>query len=214
MPLLPCYFFNRFKIDPDVTKSYPKSLLEVIKVTGDGHCILHAVREARRHENVKAIPSNSELLTMIKFEVFNNLDYYAKFINSADVDSVHELERYADQKSYGSDINDLVLSAISNLLKCNIMLLREGPEEFFLECGDNHITPQKDIRSTSFTIKLLWNRQHYDCLVEANKLRGKIYSSLKMFHGVKNEFLYQKGVVHLKFFNFIFFPRILSGKAK
>ena len=214
MPLLPCYFFNRFKIDPDVTKSYPKSLLEVIKVTGDGHCILHAVREARRHENVKAIPSNSELLTMIKFEVFNNLDYYAKFINSADVDSVHELERYADQKSYGSDINDLVLSAISNLLKCNIMLLREGPEEFFLECDENHITPQKDICTASFTIKLLWNRQHYDCLVEANKLRGKIYSSLKMFHGVKNEFLYQKGVVHLKFFNFIFFPRILSGKAK
>ena len=35
MPL-PCYFFNRFLIDPDVTKSYPKTLLEVIKVTGDG----------------------------------------------------------------------------------------------------------------------------------------------------------------------------------
>ena len=141
MPLLPCYFFNRFKIDPDVMKSYPKLLLEVIKETGDGHCILHAVREEMRHRNVKAIPSNSELLTMIKYEVLNNLDYYGKFINSADVDFVHELERYADQKSYGSDTNNLVLSAISNLLKCNIMLLREGPKELFLECGNNHITP-------------------------------------------------------------------------
>ena len=98
MPLLPCYFFNRFKIDPDMAKSYPKSLLEVIKVTGDSHCILHAVREAMRHEKVKAIPSNSELLNMIKFEVLN-LDCYGKFINSADVDFVHELERYADQKA-------------------------------------------------------------------------------------------------------------------
>lgn len=50
------------------------------------HCILNAVPEAMTHENVKAIPSNSELLTMIKFEVLNNLDYYGKFINSVDVD--------------------------------------------------------------------------------------------------------------------------------
>ena len=56
-----------------MTKSYPKSLLEVIKVTGDGHCTLHVVREAMRHEKVKGVPSNSELLTMIKFEVLNNL---------------------------------------------------------------------------------------------------------------------------------------------
>ena len=49
MPLLSCFFFNRFKIDPDVTKSYPKSLLEIIKVTSDGYCILHDVREAMRH---------------------------------------------------------------------------------------------------------------------------------------------------------------------
>ena len=147
MPLLPCCFFNRFEIDPDVTKSYPKSLLKVIKVTGDGHCILHVVREAMRQENVKAIPSNSELLAMIKFEVLNNLDYYEKFINSVDVNFVHELERYADQKSYGSDTNDLVLSVIFSLLKCNIMLLREGPGEFLLEGGDKHITPQRDIRT-------------------------------------------------------------------
>ena len=56
MPLLPCYFFNRFKIDPDLKKSCPKSILEIIKVTGDGHCILHVMREAMGHENVKAIP--------------------------------------------------------------------------------------------------------------------------------------------------------------
>ena len=52
-----------------------------------------------------------------------------------------ESYRYSVQKSYGSDTNDLVLSAISNLLKYNIMLLKEGPEEFFLECGDNSIAP-------------------------------------------------------------------------
>ena len=111
---------------------------------------------------VKAIPSNSQLLTMIKFEVLNNLDYRDKFISSADVDFVHELERYADQKSYGSDTNDLVLSAISNLLKCNIMLLREDLKEFFLEFGDNHLTLQRDICTASFTMKLSWNRQNYD----------------------------------------------------
>ena len=52
-----------------------------------------------------------------------------------------ESYRYSVQKSYGSDTNDLVLSAISNLLRYNIMLLKEGPEEFFLECGDNSIAP-------------------------------------------------------------------------
>ena len=105
------------------------------------------MREATRQENVKAIPSNSELLDMIKFEVLNNLDYYGKFINSVDVNFVHELECYADQKNYGSDTNDLVLSAIFSLLKCNIMLLREGHGEFLLEGGDKHITPQRDIRT-------------------------------------------------------------------
>ena len=128
---------------------------------------------------VKAIPSNSQLLTMIKFEVLSNLDYRGKFISSADVDFVHDIERYADQKSYGSDTNDLVLSAISNLLNCNIMLLREDLKDFFLEFGDNHITPQGDICTASFTMKLLWDRQNYDCLVEANKLSGKIYNILK-----------------------------------
>ena len=73
------------------------------------------------------------------------------------------------------------LSGIFSLLKCNIMLLREDPKEFFLECGDNHMAPQRDICTASFKIKLLWNRQHYECLVEANKLRGKIYSTLKSF---------------------------------
>ena len=69
MPLLPFYFFNKFKIDPDVTKSYPKLLLEAIKVTGHGHCLLHTMREAMRHQIIKVIPSNLELLTTIKFEV-------------------------------------------------------------------------------------------------------------------------------------------------
>ena len=168
-----------------MTKSYPKPLLEVIIVTGDGHCILHAVREAMRHENVKAIPSNSELLTMIKFEVLNNLDYHGKFISSAYCVKSFQIRSFfwsvfshirtkygetrsistysvrmrenTDQKklriwSNESDTNDLVLRAISNLLKCNIMLLREDPEEFFLECGDNHITAQRDICTASFTI--------------------------------------------------------------
>ena len=47
---------------------------------------------------------------MIKFKVLNNLDYYGKFIKSADISFVHEVERYADQKGYVSDTNDLVLT--------------------------------------------------------------------------------------------------------
>ena len=116
--------------------------------------------EKLRYENMKAIPPNSELLTMIKYEVLTNLDYYGKFINSAEVGFIHELEHYGDQKSYGSDTNELVLGAISNLSKCNVMLLRESPKELFLECSDNHTTCQRDIFTASFTIKLLWNIQH------------------------------------------------------
>ena len=73
------------------------------------------------------------------------LFFFDKFKIDPDVTTISKIiiesYRYSVQKSYGSDTNDLVLNVISNLLRYNIMLLKEGPEEFFLECGDNSIAP-------------------------------------------------------------------------
>ena len=73
------------------------------------------------------------------------LFFFDKFKIDPDVTTISKIiiesYRYSVQKSYGSDTNDLVLNAISNLLRYNIMLLKEGPEEFFLECGGNSIAP-------------------------------------------------------------------------
>ena len=83
---------------------------------------------------------------------------------------------------------DLVLYDNNLRVKCDIQFIevqyhasQRRSQRIFLECGDNHIASQRDICTVSFKIKLLWNRQHYECLVEANKLRGKIYSTLKSF---------------------------------
>ena len=73
------------------------------------------------------------------------LFFFDKFKIDPDVTTISKIiiesYRYSVQKSYGSDTNDLVLSAISNLSRYNIMLLKEGPEEFFLECGGNSVAP-------------------------------------------------------------------------
>ena len=59
------------------------------------------------------------------------LFFFDKFKIDPDVTTISKIiiesYRYSVQKSYGSDKNDLVLSAISNLLRYNIMLLKEGP---------------------------------------------------------------------------------------
>ena len=153
-------------MDPDLILEYPSSALKVIRSKGDGHCIIYSVLCCMRYLNIQAIPSKEELLNLLKFEVLNHLDYYGKFVNSLQVDCVQELDRYASRKTYSTDTNDLVISALSNLLKCRILLLTEGSKTYYLENSHSCITPQRDQSIPVFTIKLLRNKEHYDSLID------------------------------------------------
>ena len=55
-----------------------------------------------QYGGVKATPSKMELMSMLKFEVLNNIDYYGAFVNYKDTDFVEDLESYIKIKRYSS----------------------------------------------------------------------------------------------------------------
>ena len=119
-----------------------------------------------QYENVKAITSKDKLLDSVRLEILNHLDFYCNFINS--LDCVDELESYISNSSqrYDSDTNDLIIAALSNLLKCRILLLQEKSDVYALEHPHHCINPGREGNTPSFDFKFLWNgRDHYDSLI-------------------------------------------------
>ena len=121
-----------------------------------------------QYENVKAISSKDKLLDSVRFEILNHLDFYCNFINSLDRDCVDELKSYISNSSkrYDSDTKDLIIAALSNLLKCRLLLLQEKSDVYALEHPHHCINPGREGNMPSFDFKFLWNgRDRYDSLI-------------------------------------------------
>ena len=158
------------EIESDHEQNPLQNLIQTLKVISiaNGHCILHTILCCMQHENVKAIPSKDKLLDSVRFDILNHLDFYCNFINSLDRDCVDELESYISNSSkrYDSDTIDLIIAALSNLLKCRILLLQEKSDVYALEHPHHCINPGMVGNTPSFDFKFLWNgRDHYDSLV-------------------------------------------------
>lgn len=86
---------------------------EVIKVRGNGHCLLYAVSESLASEGIVTI-SHEALGILLKNEIEENLDFYEDFTQN--VDLVHDVEQYVENMDYNNDSGDILLSAICNML--------------------------------------------------------------------------------------------------
>ena len=121
------------------------------KAPGDGHCITHCF--AKRFEE-----SSSHVLQRLWNEINNRIDVYMQFGEYDTPDTLrNELSKYTFDKSYGHDTADLVIEALSNIFKCNVLIhdkeIQENPQSTVGECFLN-------------TMHLLKSNDHYDLLVE------------------------------------------------
>ena len=84
--------------------------------------------------------------------------------------------RYKILKSYENDTNDLILAALSNTLRCSILLYEHNEEsDNYVITNNAHCIHPVRVSGTTplFEIKLLKrNNQHYDALVQ-NFSNGK-----------------------------------------
>lgn len=91
-----------------------------------------------QYGGIKACPSKTQLLSLLKFEVLNNIVYFGEFLNFTETD----LDSYANMKRYSSETVDIVLSALANALRCRILILKKRESNYYIECSDHIINPQ------------------------------------------------------------------------
>ena len=140
-----------------------------VNSTGDGHCLIHSVPCCMQPSCVKAAPSKIELLSILKFEVLNNIEYDGAFLYFAEADFIDELDVYINTNRYSSGTTDIVLSALA--LRCRILLLKKNGSDYHIECDHQIITPQRELITPKFTIKLLWDVEHYDAWLKSPHLK-------------------------------------------
>ena len=74
---------------------------------------------------VKTVLSTIKLRNLVKFELLNNIEYYGGFLNFSETDVVEELDSYISMNQYSSETIEIVLSTLTNALRCRIILLKK-----------------------------------------------------------------------------------------
>ena len=94
---------------------FPIEQFQKIKIPGDGFCMVQSVLETLKTNKTKR-----ETLDNMKTELYSNIDEYRQFINTVDTDPIAEMERYIRSGKYTSNLADLVIPMLSNVLNvCN-----------------------------------------------------------------------------------------------
>ena len=158
------YPFSEPHSDEDRVVHIPITERILLKQPGDGHCLIHSVRECLCHSEVKAVPSFDGLLQMVKSEVLNNLAFYSNWTNKGS-DIEEELKRYVEDRAYGTDSSDLVVNALANSLCVTIRILEIGAtgEEYTLYTLPQ--VPGRRPEQPRAVLDVLKRGEHYDALV-------------------------------------------------
>ena len=167
--------FSEPQSDEDKEVCIPVGERTLLKQPGDGHCLIHSVRECLRHSNVRVVPSCEGLLQMVTNEVSSNLPFYSNWTNEGS-DIQEDLKRYVEDRAYGTDSSDIVVNALANSLCVTIRILELGPTgiEYAL-----HTLPQTPGRRTErprAVIDVLKSGEHYDALVPKNATQSGKYT--------------------------------------
>jgi len=101
---------------------------EAVPVSGDGHCLLHAVAVGLAAEGIEMVPPSARhtsetLCTMLMSEVSNHTDHYMQFSNGRDV--VDDMDRYVRLEEYNNETGDLILTALCNCLGISAIIYHQ-----------------------------------------------------------------------------------------
>ena len=98
---------------------------EIIKVPGDGHCMIHAWKIALQNSReIRNKPFYTQLYNSIYDEFTKNINHYINFVLDT-TDIAEEVHNYLLRRDYASDIGDLVLQALANVTKTSAMIYIE-----------------------------------------------------------------------------------------
>ena len=160
---------NFREVDPELTTSVEAHKLQCLRVYGDGYCIVESVRPCLSHDG-QALDKNM-VLNGVKKETLYHIEYYRKFLSLQSSDPVAEISSYVENGVYETDIGDMILHIIANLLKIRIVVLWYYPliDEYRLPHQHIVISPIDTVSELplpiSNTIMLAKNEKHYDGLV-------------------------------------------------
>ena len=169
---------NFREVDPELTASVEALKLQCLRVYGDGYSIVESVRPCLSHDG-QALDKNM-VLNEVKKKTLYHIEYYRKFLSLQSSDPVAEISSYFENGVYESDIEDMILHIIANLLKIRIFVLRYYPliDEYRLPHQHIVISPIDTVSELPLpivgnTIMLAKNEKHYDGLVF--KVQGNLY---------------------------------------
>ena len=141
----------------------------MLPVYGDGYCFIQSITKCL--QNVGRHISKSALLNEIEEEILCHIGYYKQFMSLEDTDPVGEMPNYIKHAVYESDIGDMVLHIVGNLLNIRIVVLHYYPltNEYELPHKRFIISPVVVVSELPLpiqqTIMLLKNSKHYDDLI-------------------------------------------------
>ena len=134
---------------------------EIIKVPGDGHCMIHAWKIALQNSReIRNKPFYTQLYNSIYDEFTKNINHYINFVLDT-TDIAEEVHNYLLRRDYASDIGDLVLQALANVTKTSAMIYIE--DELGKLVQSSYIEPING--QIEGSINLLKSGQHYDVIV-------------------------------------------------
>jgi len=103
--------------------------LRILKSPGDGHCLLHSVRNSWSIQLPHLCPIDLEhIKANIYIETINNADDYLPFLQTSNRTSLFiGLRTYLINKHYNQFFGDIVPTIISNVYKVNLNIFSELP---------------------------------------------------------------------------------------
>ena len=153
--------------DSDIGSYLAARNLYEVQVPGDGHCIAHAVSQALSASvTCKAPVCSKDIVNMVLAEASENIDFYKQW-SDEEVSIQEELEKWAEEKSYGTDTTDLILHMIANAAQVQIVKVErdsQGVQETVIKPGNTSTV-------SSTVIHLVKRTDHYNCGLEFAEVR-------------------------------------------
>ena len=98
----------------------------IIEVPGDGQCLFYTweiALAASKTTNIK--PTYTALLDMVKMEFLLNENVYRSSFYDQEIDLKSELEKVIAQKSYGNQIADMMVNALSSATRVSAVIWKK-----------------------------------------------------------------------------------------
>lgn len=152
-------------IQNNIDKILKELKLQIIKTSGDGHCLLYSVADSLKEQS----GPNEHSLESIKLkalnETHNNMNRYQSFTRycPGSDELLIDVEKYFHNKVYNTNFGDIVPNILSNALKTHITILNESSSGNVskIEIAPTNLTKNEKAHHSIFVTR---NNDHYSGL--------------------------------------------------